>query len=217
MSEEQNKYNIQSLLKTSNTITEGFSRMKFLSVVSVVGALLCAVACVLISTNRISSMADQIYVLDNGQVLSAAKRSVSVVRSDEIRDQATRLHQYLFSVSPNREIVQHNLEEALKFSDRSVYNYYRDVEETGFYKRLMQTGSVQDIVVDSVRTDTGRYPYPVVTYATLTVTRSSKMSRYSLVSRCNMVEVGRNAQNLHGLQVERFEVVENRLVDERNR
>lgn len=217
MENKNSKVNIQSLLNTANTITESFSKLKFVTICCVVGAFLCAVVCVIVSTDRLSDMADRIYVLDNGQVLSAAQMSVSVVREDEVRDQAVRLHHYLFSVSPNRDIVQKNLENAMKISDRSVYNYYRDVDETGFYRRLSQNGAVQDIVVDSVRTDIRQYPYPVVTYATITVTRSSKMSRYSLISRCNMIEVGRNPQNLHGLQVEKFEVVKNSLVEERNR
>lgn len=217
MEKKDNKINVQNLLNTANTITESFSKLKFVTICSILGAVICAIVCVVVSTDKLSNMADKIYVLDNGQVLSAAQMSISVVREDEIRDQAERLHHYLFSVSPNRDIVQKNLENAMKISDRSVYNYYRDVDETGFYRRLSQNGAVQDIVVDSVRTDTRQYPYPVVTYATITMTRSSKMSRYSFISRCNMIEVGRNPQNLHGLQVEKFEVVKNTLVDERNR
>lgn len=217
MEKNNDKVDIQNLLNTSNTITESFGRLKFVSICSIIGAVLCAIVCVYICTDKLSTMAKNIYVLDNGQVLTASQTSISVVKEDEIRDQAERLHHFLFSVSPNRDIVQRNLESAMKISDRSVYNYYRDVDETGFYRRLSQNGAVQDIVVDSVRTDVRQYPYPVVTYATITMTRSSKMSRYSLISRCNMVEVGRNAQNLHGLQIEKFEVVKNQLIDERNR
>lgn len=214
---ERSGLNMQGLLRTADTITESFARLRFVTLTCLVGAFACAVVCVALSTRRISEMADQIYVLDNGQVLSAARMSMNITREDEVRDQAERLHFYLFSVSPNRDIVQKNLEEALKISDRSVYEYYKDVDETGFYRRISQNSAVQDIVIDSVRTDLRRYPYPVVTYATLTLTRSSKMTRYKLVSRCNMIEVGRNPENLHGLQVERFEVLENRLIDERNR
>lgn len=209
--------NIGNLLRMTSTISESFAKLRFVTVASLVGMVVCAVVCVVYSTRSISAIGDKIYVLDSGQVMTASRRDVSVSRADEVRDQAVRLHEYLFSVSPNKEMVTRNLEQALKISDRSVYNYYKDVDETGFYRRLSQNGAVQDIVVDSVRTDTRQYPYPVVTYATITMTRQSLMSRYSLVSRCSMVEVGRNADNLHGLMVERFEVVSNQKIDERKR
>ena len=209
--------NIQGLLKTTNTITESFKKLKFVTIACLAGAFLCAAFCVVYSMNAISSLGDKIYVLDNGQVLSANRRDIHVTRADEIRDQSERLHELIFSVSPNREEVMKNIDNALKFSDRSVYNYYKDIDETGFYRRLYQNGAVQDIQVDSVKTDTRQYPYPVVTYATITLMRSSTMTRYALVSRCNMIEVGRNAQNLHGLLVEKFEVVSNTKVDERKR
>lgn len=215
--ENDSKLNVSSLIEASNNITGSFTKLKFVTLTSVAGMVICAIVCVFLSLNKISGMNDQIYVLDNGSISSASRQGIGLTRADEIKDQAFRLHYYLFSVSPNRDVVQHNLEEALIISDKSVYNYYKDVDETGFYRRISQNGAVQDIVIDSVRTDVRQYPYPVVTYATLTMTRASKMSRYSLVSRCNMLEVARNPKNLHGLQIEKFEVLDNRLIEERNR
>lgn len=209
--------NIPGLLKTSNTITESFKKLKFVTILCIVGTVLCSILCVVYSISRVMSMGDKVYVLNSGQVLTADRQSTSVTRADEVRDQAVRLHEYLFSVTPNRDMVTRNIEEALKISDRSVYDYYRDVDETGFYRRMAQTGSIQDVVVDSVKTDVSRYPYPVITYVTLTVTRPSSMVRTRLVSRCSMVEVGRNPKNLHGLLIEKFEVVENTKIDERKR
>ena len=217
MEKKTGEMSINRLLKTTNTISESFKKLKFVTISCLVGTVVCAIACVVYSLNSISEMGDKIYVLDSGQVMTASRRDVSVTRADEVKDQAKRLHEYLFSVSPNKDMVKHNIEQALRISDRSVYNYYKDVDETGFYRRLSQNGAVQDIVIDSVKTDTRQYPYPVVTYATITMTRSSLMTRYALVSRCNMVEVGRNAQNLHGLLVEKFEVLSNNKIDERKR
>lgn len=209
--------NIDGILRTSESITESFKKLKFVTVSCLVGAFVCAIICVVYSTSTVSSMGEKIYVLDSGQIMTASRQSMSVTRADEVKDQSSRLHEYLFSVSPNRDVVMRNLEAALRISDKSVYSYYKDVEETGFYRRLAQSGAVQDIVVDSVKTDTGRYPYPVITYATITLTRPSLMTRYALVSRCEMIEVGRNPQNLHGLLIEKFEVVSNKMIDERKR
>ena len=217
MESKKEQKSVQSLFNTTNTITESFKKLKFVTISCIVGMVACAVICVVYSAKSISDVSNKIYVVDQGQAYTATRQNTGVTRADEIKDQSIRLHQFLFSVTPNKDVVTRNVEEALKISDKSVYNYYKDIDEQGFYRRISQTGAIQDIVVDSVRTDIRQYPYPVVTYCTLTLTRPSLMTRYKLVSRCNMVEVNRNPNNIHGLLIERFEVLSNEKVDERKR
>lgn len=214
---EEKKVNMPSLLQTTNTITAGFSRLRAIALVCIIGMVLCAIGCVVYSGYTISSMGDKVYVLDKGMAMTATRGDVMVTRADEIREQSRRLHQLMFTVSPNREMIRNNIEAALKFSDKSVYNYYKDVDEKGFYRRIAQTGAAQDIVIDSVVTSIRSYPYPVATYAKLYVTRQSSVTVYSFVSRCYMLDVTRNPDNLNGLTIERFEVLRNDEIETRKR
>ncbi len=210
--------NVDNLVKATNSITSSFKSLRFVVISCLVGAFVAAVLCVYLSTSAINGLGDTIYVLDDkGQVLSAGRQNVQTSRRDEIIDQATRFHELFFNVSPNRDIVKINLERALEISDKSVYNYYTDLNEKGFYRRLQQTNSSQQIVVDSVRVDMRQTPFTVVTYASQFITRESNITRFSLITRCNMIDVNRNPKNLHGLQIEKFEVLENNQIEQRKR
>lgn len=209
--------NINNILNTSNSITESFSKLKFVTISCLVGAFLCAIGCVVYTSYSISQIGEKVYVIDNGQTMSASRQDPMLTKAAVIREQSKLLHRLLFTVSPNREVVSHNLEEALQISDKSVYNYYKDIDEKGFYRRVSQTGAVQDIVVDSVKTDIRKYPYPVITYATIIYVRETSMQKNSLISRCYMLDIPKNDKNIAGLQIERFEVLENKKIDERRR
>lgn len=215
--EENKTKSIPSLLETSKTITESFKRLKLISLSSLVCMALTAVVCVVYSLYVFSDMQKQVFVLDKGQVLTASRQEASLSLKDRIEFQSRNLHRLLFTVSPNKDIVTSNIEQALEISDKSVYNYYQDLNERKFYQRMYQNNSSQDIRVDSVKMDISRHPYRVMTFATLTLMRESNITRSSLVTRCNMIDVDLNRKNREGLQVEDFEVLRNDKIETRRR
>lgn len=215
--EENKTKSIPSLLETSNTITESFKRLKLISLSALVCMALTAIVCVVYSLYVFSDMQKQVFVLDKGQVLTASRQEASLSLKDRIEFQSRNLHRLLFTVSPNKDIVTSNIEQALEISDKSVYNYYQDLNERKFYQRMYQNNSSQDIRVDSVKMDISRHPYRVMTFATLTLIRESNITRSSLVTRCNMIDVDLNRKNREGLQVEDFEVLRNDKIETRRR
>lgn len=214
---EEKKENMSGLFRTADTVTENFGKLRFITLTCVIGMVLCVVGCVFYSSSFVKSFGDNIYVIDKGVAMSATRSNSLVTRPDEIKEQSRKLHTLLFSVTPNKEMVEHNIDQALKFSDKSVWSYTKDIDEKKFYSRIAQAGAVQEIIVDSVKTDVSRYPYPVVTYARLFLTRQSSVTVYSLISRCRMTEATRNPDNLNGLVVEAFEVVQNKELETRRR
>lgn len=214
----EEKKNVQSLIRVTNSISQSFTKLKFVTIACLVGVFATAAVCVIYTANTLSGMGGKIYVLDNGQVLTATRQDASLTRSDEVRAQSERFHELFFTASPNRDVVQSNLERALQLcGDRSAYNYYNDLQESGFYRRISQSNAVQEIAVDSVKVDVRVYPYRVVTYSSLYMTRQSLVAKYMLVTRLNMIDVPRDERNLNGLKIEAFEVVSNDLVEERKR
>lgn len=211
MEENNNKSNktVQSLVMTGKTITGSFTNMKLVTIVSVVCACLVAFGCVGYTMYAMNQSRRQVFVIDNGQVLTASSQDAAISIRDRIEFQSRYFHKLLFTITPNREVMTRNVEDALKISDRTVYNYYQDLNEKRHYARMYQNAASQDIVVDSVRIDISRKPYRVATFSTLTITRASNMSKSILVTHCNMREVNMNAKNMQGLQIENFEVLRN--------
>lgn len=217
MEENKNTKNVSSLVNTVNTITGSFNRLKIVSITSIVAACVTALGCVAYSLYSYSQNQKQVFVLDKGQVLTASAQHVSVSLRDRIEFQTKALHRLLFTVTPNKDVVTANINEALEISDKSVYEYYQTLNEKRFYLRMFQANASQDIKVDSVLVDMTTYPYRVATFATLTNIRESSMHRSSLVTRCQMIEVDMNKKNREGLQIENFTVVRNEEIETRKR
>ena len=150
--------------------------------------------------------------------MTASRQDVRITRGDEVEAQSERFHTLFFTGTPNREVMNRNINEALELcGDRSVYDYYKDIDESGFYRRLSQNNAIQEIIVDSVRYDIKSYPYRVVTFSTLYLTRTSVITKNLLITRMNMIDVPRNERNLNGLKIEEFEVLRNDEIDRRKR
>lgn len=215
---EEEKKNIQSLTKTSNSIISSFAKMKFISIACIIGIFATAAFCVTYTLITVNDLGKKIYVLDKGQVLTASREDSSVNRRDEVIAQSERFHTLFFTASPNRDVVQNNIESALRLcADRSAYTYYNAVQESGFYRLVSQSNAVQEIVVDSVKVDMRSYPYQTMTYSSLYVTRATMVVKSLLVTRMNFVEVPRDMTNLNGLKIENFEVVRKEEIERRNR
>lgn len=206
-----------NISNTTQGILSSFMKLKFVTLSCIVGMVLTACICVVYSTNKIAQLGGKIYVLDNGQVLTASQQDAQITRPDEVKAQSERFHKFLFNIPPNSDIVRKNVESALEISDKSVYDYYYLLREKGVYKKLFDAGATQWIEIDSVSVRPGVYPYQVQTYATIWTMRPSNMSKSTFLSECRMVDVTRNEKNLNGLKIENFVVRSNEIIETRKR
>ncbi|GHT25288.1 hypothetical protein FACS189430_11710 [Bacteroidia bacterium] len=64
-----------------------------------------------------------------------------------------------FTLSPDKTAIESNIRRALLLSDKSAFNYYKDLSEKGYYNRVLSGNINQSIQVDSIVCDFSRYPY----------------------------------------------------------
>lgn len=209
--------NVEGVIGQMNRITDSFNSLKVITILSVISAMITALACVFLFTVKIGEYQNRVFVLDNGAAFSATAQESSVTRRDEVRHHVELFHNYLFNVAPSTEMIIRNVEKALEMADKSAYNYYNDLQETGFYKRMTSTQSYQQIVIEDIQIDMSSYPYQVLVKATQFINRESNVSKYSLITRCNVTNALRTSKNLNGLMIERFEVIENNLIETRKK
>ncbi|WP_279016225.1 conjugative transposon protein TraK, partial [Alistipes finegoldii] len=125
----------------------------------------------------------KIYVLDNGKsLMMALSQDVRQNRPVEAREHVRRFHELFFTLSPEKSAIEHNVKRALLLADKSVYNYYSDFAEKGYYNRIIAGNINQVLKVDSVVCDFNGYPYRAVTYATQKIIRQSNVTERSLVT-----------------------------------
>jgi len=133
---------------------------------------------------------EKIYVLDNGKSLMLAlSQDLSQNRPAEAREHVRRFHELFFTLSPEKSAIEHNVKRALLLADKSVYHYYSDFAEKGYYNRIIAGNINQVLKVDSVVCD---------------------FTERSLVTTCRLLNASRSDDNPNGFTIEGFTIIENK-------
>jgi conjugative transposon TraK protein len=197
--------------KSLKNIESSFRQIRFFALVFVI---LCAVVVCYTLWNSYrfaEAQRQKIYVLDGGKsLLLALSQDLSQNRPVEARDHIRRFHELFFTLSPDKDAIESNIQRALFLVDKSAFAYYKDLTEKGYYNRIISGNINQTISVDSVVCNFDHYPYQVAAYARQMIIRESNVTERSLVTRCNLINSVRSDNNPHGFIMENFEVIENR-------
>ena len=208
---------MDKIIKYFDTIETSFRKLKFITVASIASGVIIALGAVYISGQQMLSNNDNIYVIDRGSAVMAARSGQDAYRDLEVKDHIGRFHELMFNLSPNSESIKRNLDRALVMSDKSAYDYWSDLSERGFYSRIVSANISQEIVIDSVKVDMSSYPYQAKTYAKVFMLRESNITAYDFESSCRLVDVERSPSNPHGLMIEKFRVSKNENMGTRQR
>ena len=154
---------------------------------------------------------EKIYVLDGGKsLMMALSQDLSQNRPAEAREHVRRFHELFFSLSAQKDAIEHNINRALQLADKSAYHYYVDFAEKGYYNSLISGNINQVVRVDSVVCYFSGYPYRARTYARQMIIRESNVTERSLVTSCRLLNASRADDNPNGFTIEGFTVLENR-------
>jgi len=197
--------------KSLKNIESSFRQIRFFTVIFVI---MCGVIVCYALWNSYSfaeAQRQKIYVLDGGKsLLLALSQDLSQNRPVEARDHIKRFHELFFTLSPDKDAIESNIQRALFLVDKSAFAYYKDLTEKGYYNRIISGNINQTISVDSVVCNFDHYPYQVAAYSRQMIIRESNVTERSLVTRCNLINSVRSDNNPHGFIMENFEVIENR-------
>ena len=197
--------------KSLRNIETSFKQIRLIALVFV---MLCAgiTGYALWNSYRFAEAQRQkIYVLDEGKsLILALSQDLSQNRPVEAREHVKRFHELFFTLSPDKNAIESNINRALFLVDKSAFRYYRDMQENGYYNRIVSGNINQVVQVDSVVCNFDVYPYKTITYARQMIIRASNVTERSLVTRCDLINSLRSDNNPHGFTMERFEIIENR-------
>lgn len=197
--------------KSLKNIETSFKQLRLFGIVFLCLCAVIAVFSVVKSYRFAEAQRQKIYVLDGGKSLMLAlSQDLSQNRPVEAREHIKRFHELFFTLSPDRAAIESNIKRALFLVDRSAFAYFQDMQEKGYYNRIVSGNINQRIEVDSVVCDFERYPYRATTYARQLIVRESNITERSLVTHCDLINSVRSDNNPQGFIMERFEILENR-------
>lgn len=197
--------------KSLKNIETSFKQLRLFGIVFLCLCAVIAVFSVVKSYRFAEEQRQKIYVLDGGKSLMLAlSQDLSQNRPVEAREHIKRFHELFFTLSPDRAAIESNIKRALFLVDKSAFAYFQDLQEKGYYNRIVSGNINQRIEVDSVVCDFERYPYRATTYARQMIVRESNITERSLITRCDLINSVRSDNNPQGFIMERFEILENR-------
>jgi conjugative transposon TraK protein len=197
--------------KTLKNIETSFRQIRTFSIAFLCLCALIAGLSVWFAYDFAEKQRQKIYVLDEGKSLMLAlSQDLSQNRPVEAREHVKRFHELFFTLSPDKNAIESNINRALFLSDKSSFNYYKDLSEKGYYNRIISGNINQTIQVDSISCNFNVYPYGVVTYAKQMIIRESSITERSLVTNCKLLNSVRSDNNPHGFTIEGFEIKENK-------
>ena len=121
-------------------------------------------------------------------------------RPVEAREHIRRFHELFFTLSPDKSAIESNIQRALYLSDESAIGYYRNLQEKGYFNRMI-AGNISQMK----------------TYSRQHIIRSSSVTERSLVTTCRLRNVTRSDNNPQGFLIESFTIIENRDIGQYER
>lgn len=197
--------------KSLKNIETSFQQIRLYTALFVV-VCLCTVCYALYASYSFAErQREKIYVLDEGKSLMLAlSQDAKRNRPVEAREHVRRFHELFFTIAPDKDAIEKNMERAFMLCDKSAFNYYKDLAEKGYYNRIISGNINQRIEIDSIRCRLDVYPYEVSTYARQFIIRASNITERSLVTSCTLQNSVRSDNNPQGFLMEKFLVRENR-------
>ncbi|SHG36525.1 conjugative transposon protein TraK [Dysgonomonas macrotermitis] len=197
--------------KSLKNIETSFKQLRIFGIVFLCMCALVTGYSVYSAYNFAEAQRQKIYVLDNGKSLMLAlSQDLSQNRPVEAREHVRRFHELFFTLSPDKSAIESNINRALLLSDKTAFNYYKDLSEKGYYNRIISGNINQTIQIDSVVCNLSVYPYQVATYGKQMIIRESNITERSLITYCRLLNSVRSDNNPHGFTIEGFEIKENK-------
>lgn len=204
--------------KTLRNIENSFRQIRLYAIVFAVLCTSVVGYAVWQSYRFVEAQRQKIYVLDKGKSLMLAlSQDASINRPVEAREHVRRFHELFFTLAPDKNAIESNMKRAFNLSDKSAFDYYKDLSEKGYYNRIISGNVQQRIEVDSVVCNFDTYPYAVRTYAKQYIIRPSNVTKRDLVTSCLLLNSVKSDNNPQGFNIEKFAVLENRDVEIMNR
>ncbi|KUG09068.1 conjugative transposon protein TraK [Solirubrum puertoriconensis] len=195
------------MLRSLKNVDTAFQQVKTLALVFGVLCLLLTGFTLFACLRAVSAAQNRVYLLADGQLLTAAARDVRDNRPVEAREHVRRFHELFFTLDPDEKAIEDNVGRALYLADASARRMYDNLREKGYYNDLIAANISQKLRVDSVVVD--RDARTARCYATQQIIRTSSVTTRNLVSECTLRPVTRSENNPHGFLMERWRVLHN--------
>ncbi len=165
----------------------------------------------------VSGAQGKIYVLASGKAMQAFAEDRKDNIPVEAKDHISSFHQYFFTLSPDDKQILTGITKALYLGDESVKGAYDKLKEGNYYTSIISGSVSQAVKTDSISVNTNEYPFYFRYYGKQEITRATTVVTRSLITEGYLRNVPRSDNNSHGFLIERWQIIENKDINVKNR
>jgi conjugative transposon TraK protein len=201
----------------AKNIDTAFKQARSFFILVTAGVIMLCGFCVYKSFRMVTGAQGKIYVLASGKAMQAFAEERKENIPVEAKDHIAAFHQYFFTLSPDDKQILAGITKALYLGDESVKRAYDNLKESNYYTSIISGNVSQAVKTDSITVNTAEYPFYFRFYGKQEITRATTVVTRSLVTEGYLRNVPRSDNNSHGLLIERWQIIENKDINVKNR
>jgi conjugative transposon TraK protein len=195
-----------------NDITKVERRYNRLVILSLTFMFVCFLLCTYVVFRVNESAKNSFYLLDGGQKLAAVrikdyKRAIDILCEGHV----AIFHELFFGLEPDLRFIKRNIEgKALYMVDRSGMRLYNRLVDQNYYEDIAKSGYSIELERDSIIIDYASYPFRFRFTGKQKIEKDGKTEYRNLITTGYIIETQSTANNLNGLKIIRFDVLDNK-------
>ena len=180
---------------------------KTMAIATVIFAIVIVIVGFSYSYKIVQDSRKSIYILDNGVPVLVKQTDELLNRPVEYKAQVELFHRLFFTLAPDDEYINKNIDKALYLMDDSAKKERSNLTEKGWYNRIISSNATVSIQTDSINIDLNskRFMY----YGIQMINRKTSLIIRKLITQGTFKDIPRTPNNAHGVLLENWNILDN--------
>lgn len=180
--------------------------------IAVVGSAVVSIVTILGAFRYVQNERANIYVVDGNIPFLAQRTKYEAKFEMEAEAHIQKFHDYFFTLPPDEKTIEYQGKRSLYLGDESVLKQRKALEESGFYSEMVASSAFSTLICDSIQfnKDTRDFKF----FGTQLIQRPTNTETRSLITSGKIVNSARSHNNVHGLLITNWKILQNNLISE---
>ncbi|MDO5608720.1 MAG: conjugative transposon protein TraK, partial [Capnocytophaga sp.] len=168
-----------------------------ISIATVVFAIAIVIVGFSYSYKIVQDSRKSIYIIDNGIPVLVKQTDELLNRPVEYKAQVEMFHRLFFTLAPDDEYINQNINKALYLIDDTAKRERGNLIEKGFYNQIISSNAMVSIQTDSIKMDLNAKKF--IYYGKQMINRKTSLIIRRLITQGTFKDIARTPNNAHGV------------------
>ena len=180
---------------------------KTMAIATVIFAIVIVIVGFSYSYRSVQDSRKSIYILDNGVPVLVKQTDELLNRPVEYKAQVELFHRLFFTLAPDDEYINKNIDKSLYLMDDSAKKERSNLTEKGWYNQIISSNATVSIQTDSINIDLNNKKF--MYYGTQMINRKTSLIIRKLITQGTFRDIPRTPNNAHGVLLENWNILDN--------